>query len=281
MITFREFYQSEARRLWVGKHRSESEAKMLRFCDFTAADVGASGDQLLDSYKPAHLYAFLDSLGDTGLSDNTVNHYAAALSVVFNHAVEMELIDHAPKLKWRKVKSGRPRYMTDSEITRLLTFFNQDTNSWIKHFVVIGLNTGMRLGEILQIGKAASISDDGSWLTLPETKNGDERIVPISPATLEAIDALDGCPSKHYSHRKFYHTWGKARDLIARGDKTFVFHVLRHTCATTMANDLGVNSHLIGQMLGHRSEQTTRKYIHAKPENLLAIANQLATRRNV
>ena len=281
MITFREFYQREANRLWAGKHRRESEAKMLRFCDFTSEATGAFGDNPLDSYKPAHLYAFLDHLSDRGLSDNTVNHYAAALSVVFNHAVEMELITHAPKLKWRKVKSGRPRYMTDDEINRLVAFFDTDTDRWMKHFVTIALNTGMRLGEILQIGKTAFLSDDRCWLTLPETKNGDERIVPISDVTLAAIDALGGCPAKAYSHRKFYYVWGKARDLIAKGDKTFVFHVLRHTCATTMANDLGVNSHLIGQMLGHRSEQTTRKYIHAKPENLLAIANKLSARGNV
>jgi integrase len=45
-----------------------------------------------------------------------------------------------------------------------------------------------------------------------------------------------------------------------------------------MANDLQVNSILIGQMLGHRSEQTTRKYIHAKPQNLLNIAQKLSER---
>ena len=121
--------------------------------------------------------------------------------------------------------------------------------------------------------------DDKQWLTLPETKNGDERIVPISPETLEAIEALDGEPRKHYTDRTFYNTWNEARRKIAAGDKTFVFHVLRHTCATTMANDLQINSHLIGQMLGHRSEATTRKYVHAKPENLLSIAQKLSNRR--
>ena len=272
MITFREFYQKEADRLWQGKHLRLSKAKMEKFSDFNGY-----GERPIDQFKPADLYAYLDHVGQS-FSDNTVNHYAAAISVMFNHAVEMELITHAPKVKWRKVKSGRPRYVTDDEYQKLLAHFRSDRHDWMEHFVVIGMNTGMRLGEILKIGDTAFLSEDQQWLTLPETKNGDERIIPISEETLAAINALGGRPADHYSHRKFYRAWGKARRLIAKNDKTFVFHTLRHTCATTMANDLQVNSHLIGQMLGHRSEATTRKYVHAKPENLMAIAQKLSKR---
>ena len=274
MMTFKEFYQSQASRLWEGKHLKESQAKMLKFSNFNGF-----GDRPIDSFVPADIYSFFDKLTEDGLSDNTVNHYGAALSSVFNHAVDMELINHAPKIKWRKVKSGRPRYMTDDELDQLQAFLAGHRHSWMQHYVTIALNTGMRLGEIHQIGRTAFLSDDKQWLTLPETKNGDERIVPISPETLEAIEALDGEPRKHYTDRTFYNTWGEARRKIAAGDKTFVFHVLRHTCATTMANDFQVNSHLIGQMLGHRSEATTRKYVHAKPENLLSIAQKLSNRR--
>jgi integrase len=272
MITFREFYQREAERLWSGKHLRESKSKMAKFSDFNGY-----GERRLDDFKPADLYAYLDHVGER-FTDNTVNHYAAAISVVFNHAVEMELITHAPKVKWRKVKTGRPRYLTDDEYAQLREFLANDRNWWMEHFVIIGMNTGMRLGEIRQIGRKAFLSEDKQWLTLPETKNGDERIIPISVETLAAIEALGGRPEDHYSHRKFYRCWGKARRKIAQGDKTFVFHTLRHTCATTMANDLQVNSILIGQMLGHRSEQTTRKYIHAKPQNLLNIAQKLSKR---
>ena len=274
MMTFKEFYQSQASRLWEGKHLKESQAKMLKFSNFNGF-----GDRPIDSFVPADIYSFFDKLTEDGLSDNTVNHYGAALSSVFNHAVDMELINHAPKIKWRKVKSGRPRYMTDDEPDQLQAFLAGHRHSWMQHYVTIALNTGMRLGEIHQIGRTAFLSDDKQWLTLPETKNGDERIVPISPETLEAIEALDGEPRKHYTDRTFYNTWNEARRKIAAGDKTFVFHVLRHTCATTMANDLQINSHLIGQMLGHRSEATTRKYVHAKPENLLSIAQKLSNRR--
>ena len=274
MITFSEFYQAHAERLWQGKHLRETKAKLKKFSEFNGF-----GDRPMDSFKPQDFYDFVDLLKEEGKTDNTVNHYGSALSKTFSHAVFMQTIEFAPQWHWLKVKSGRPRYMTDDELDQLQTFLAGHQNSWMQHFVTIALNTGMRKGEIRQIGKTAFLSDDKEWLTLPETKNGDERIVPISPETLAAIEALDGVPDKYYSHRKFYATWGQARRKIAKGDQTFVFHVLRHTCATTMANDLQINSHLIGQMLGHRSEATTRKYVHAKPENLLSIAKKLSNRR--
>ena len=272
MITVREFYMREGKRLWRGKHFNESMSKLNKFCNFEGY-----GERGIDSFIPLDIYKYLDTLSDIdGFTDNTVNHYAAAISVVFNHAVDMEVITHAPRIKWRKVKSGRPRYMTKEEIVKLKAFLVNDKNSWMEHFVTIGLNTGMRLGEILKIGESAFLTEERDWLVIPDTKNGDERIVPITRDTLAAIDALDGRPGKYYSHRKFYNTWKNARKQIANGDKTFVFHVLRHTCATTMANDHQVNSHLIGTMLGHRSVETTRKYIHAKPESLMAIAKKLS-----
>ena len=45
-----------------------------------------------------------------------------------------------------------------------------------------------------------------------------------------------------------------------------------------MANDLKVNSTVIGIMLGHRSEKTTKKYVKAMPSALIAIAAHMRER---
>ena len=45
-----------------------------------------------------------------------------------------------------------------------------------------------------------------------------------------------------------------------------------------MANDLKVNSTVIGIMLGHRSEKTTKKYVKAMPLALIAIAAHMRER---
>ena len=270
-MELRSFVNKEAHRLWEGRHLSQSHAKLIRFCDYK--DFGR---RRVDMFGLGDIYDFLDHLSSQGLTDNTLNHYSAALSVVFNHAVDLGALEAAPKIKWKKVKSGRPRYMTREEITGLFSFLGSHKHWWMRHFVTIGLYTGMRLGEILSITDNHIVkTDDGTWIHLLETKNGDERWVPANEKVIEALAALDNRPNKYFHRHDFYKTWDQARSRVARNDKHFVFHTLRHTAATNMANDLQVNTLVIGKLLGHRNVQTTMKYVHVKPTELQSIAKRM------
>jgi len=289
----RSFVNKEAHNLWEGKHLIESHAKLMRFCDFKQF-----GRRPINRFGLGDINDFLESLKNQGLGDNTLNHYRAALSSIFSYAVELKLIKEEQKIviKWKKINSGRPRYLTKIETRNLLSFLGSHKHWWMQHFVTISLHTGMRLGEILSItdkedgwldkhkfikwpsGITPSLivkTEDGTWIHLRETKNGDERWVPANDKVIEALAALDNRPNKYYSHRKFYDTWGAARKYVARGDKHFVFHTLRHTAATNLANDFQVNSIILGHLLGHRSVQTTKKYVHVKPAELQRIARKM------
>jgi integrase len=275
MIALKDFTNSNASRLWHGRHLKESQSRVLKFCAY--ADHSLRG---IDQFKPADLYAFGDYMISEGSSPNTVNHYFAAISTVFNLAVDMEIIVYAPKIKWHRVRSGRPRYMTKDELTSLYDSFKSSKDPWVRkimpNLVNIAINTGMRLGEILKI-KPDDIQemDNSTWVYLSSTKNGDDRWVPLNDKAKVALEALGNTPGDKFTHRRFYNAWGIARSKIARNDETFVFHVLRHTAASTMANDLGVNTLLIGQILGHRNVATTAKYVHAKPKALQDIMRKL------
>lgn len=99
-------------------------------------------------------------------------------------------------MKFLKVRSSRPRFFTDKEIDDLVNFLDNSSQPWMSHFVVLGVNTGMRLGEILGINNAQSktqgvISRCGTYVTLSDTKNGDQRIVPLNHAARKALAALD------------------------------------------------------------------------------------------
>jgi len=268
MITLQEFCNSNASRLWHGRHLKESQSRVLKFCAFGDHPV-----RPIDQYKPADIYAFGDYMVSNGSSPNTVNHYFAAISTLFKMAVDMEIIAHAPKIKWNKVRSGRPRYMSEDELKALDFHFKFADDDWTKdkmpYLCTIAVNTGMRLGEILKITPDCVVNRDGAdWVYLSATKNGDDRWVPLNEKARTALDVLNDEPAIGFTHRRFYNAWNLARHKIARGDETFVFHVLRHTAATTMANDLSVNTILIAQILGHRNTATTAKYVHAKPKAL-------------
>ena len=55
----------------------------------------------------------------------------------------------------------------------------------------------------------------------------------------------------------------QAKKIIAPNDPHFTFHVTRHTCASELANEDNQNLKLIAEYLGHRSLNTTTKYVHA------------------
>lgn len=268
-----QFISEEASRLWEGKHLKDVQFQLGRFCAFND-----HGQRDLGDFKPRDIHLFQDSLLEAGLKKSTVNRYNSAISAIFKHAVEEEVITHAPKFKWFKTKTARLRYFTDSECQQVIEFFDAHKHSWMKQLFIIGINTGMRLGEITQIGDTAPVqidSDGSKWVYLPQTKNGDERYVPLNKAAQKAIQELGGRVIDHYSHRTFYDAWEDCRYKVAKNDKEFVFHVCRHTCATRLANDLGAQTLVIGKMLGHRSQATTAKYVKAKGATLQEYAKLL------
>ena len=267
------FIKTEADNIWTPgtKHYAESLQRVSRFCNFSGY-----GDRQLDDFKARDIRAFLQHLVSDGLSTSSANRYAAAVSSVFKHAVHEEFITRAPQVRYEKEPEGRPRFFTDAEQERLVAFLRRSRAPWMADMAILSLQTGMRHGEILKIGTEHSeLIKGGSMpvLRLHKTKNGDARDIPLNEVAKAAYDALSA--GNWYSHRVFYNVWDEARYTIARGDKDFVFHVCRHTAATKMANDLNINTTLIGKFLGHRSSETTKKYIKLTDDSSMEIAERM------
>jgi len=82
----------------------------------------------------------------------TINRELAALSHLFNKALEWRWLDKKPTLiKRLKEDSGRIVYLTPKQAARLVETAKGDQNPLIYPFCVIGLETGMRKMEILSI----------------------------------------------------------------------------------------------------------------------------------
>ena len=190
-----------------------------------------------------------------------------------------EVITHAPQFTWKTLENTqRPLYFTKAQLERVEAWFRDSNEPWVEHFVVIGHQTGMRLGEICQVAPHSITEDDNgdTWIHLEKTKNGEERFVPVNARAYSALEALGFDCRGFFEHTRFYRAWGAMRKDILGNDSRYVFHTLRHTAATVMANDLKANTAVIGMLLGHKSEKTTRKYIKAKPSALQALAAQMA-----
>ena len=280
-------------RIWPNeKTRQNTVARIQRFDAF-----GDHSQLELKDITSGHIYDWLDAEqmtprskeGDKGHpkypSEATINRYASAISAALTFACESRLINGVPKLRYSK-EFARERYMTDSEIEQLITLFNERGEQWMVDLVYVGVNTGMRLGEILSLGiiqngkysffGEAEVKRDSVYLPPKITKNDLGRHVSINSDVREACLRLQKSLGRHFTSRKFYDRWEEARARIAPGDQQFVFHGLRHTCASRMANELGMNTLLIKEQLGHKSITTTEKYVHSKPETKAAFAQQMS-----
>ena len=281
-----ELYRSHPDIIWentktgspsTAKHLAECMKRMEDFCCFSDF-----GHREIDNFKPLDIKLWLKSLEQRGLCGASQNRYLAAVSRVFNYSIEYELMDkRSPVLRshWRKPSAPRPLSYTPERVNQLIRFFRLSDAPWMADMAVLSVNTGMRLGEILMLDKGEAevkTDDDGDrFIWLPETKNGDPRKVYLNQdaeAAVEALAAIEG----YYSHRKFYDTWTEARRMVCGGDKNAVFHTFRHTAATKMANDLGINTELIGKVLGHRCSDTTNKYIKLNEKTQKDVARLMA-----
>ena len=279
-MTFLELVQMDAKLIWDGEaHRARSITKAERFASFSDYETRGISD-----FKPSHIHHFFDSLQEQGLSNNTINHYGAMIVKVFSHAVSEEHISHVPKFKYRKVKGNqRPLYFTKSQIDLMSSYFR---NSYdfkdLEFYLIIGIQTGMRIGEIRSINEKTLIHDEaGNYsVYLEHTKNGDSRTVPINKEALRAIRKLGTDVSKNWNSKLFYRGWKHMRRAVLNGDTRYTFHTTRHTCATTLANSGAYNTDLIGRFLGHRDLNTTRKYIKTAPETLRSMAELMRGERN-
>ena len=288
-VTLSDFVATHSKIIWGGgAHEKKSLAKMRRFCAFSGY-----GSQLLDSFRAEHLYKFMAHIETeqtprkpNGCSPATTNRYVACLSSVFKHAEEMGLIQQAPRVKFRKIskhEQHKRRFLSDRELDALLGYLASlpEDYRFVREFVIIGINTGMRLGEIRSLDPDNIEHDkDGAWLHLEQTKNGDDRRVPANDAVLEALAKLDNRPALHFREHPFYDAMRAARQAVAPNDTSFVFHSLRHTAASTMANDLQINTILIARLLGHKSLKTTEGYVHVKGDAAADVGAALGRRFN-
>ena len=275
MTNITNFLNKHAAYIWdtTDLHHKESTAKLKVFLDF-----GNNADKRLDEISGADILDFCRWLKETrGISDNTINHYRSALSRFFNYAKDYLDLPKIPNIKFVKVKNQRVRFYSRSEVKQIREYLAGHKHAWLLPMFNIGMNTGMRLSEILRVRqKDVVFINDVRHVRLTHTKNGDRRNVPLSDDAFNAFEALNWNAEAMFIEGAHYYAWKNIRLNICDGDKSAVFHCTRHTAATVMANEMNINHLLIGAMLGHKDPSSTMKYVHTNPNTMGTIAARLA-----
>lgn len=211
------------------------------------------------------LDAFTEYLIDTrGVSNNTINHYFTAISVL----IEFARLDVKPTIKWLKVGRGRVRFFSpeeEAQIIRLWRDWGLHAHADLFMFLV---DSGARPYAEACRFKWSDLTADKS-VTFWETKNNTSRTVPLTTRAWEAVQRQpreqEG-PFTNFSENSFHRLWPATREALpAVADA--VLYTTRHTTASRLVQR-GVDLRRVKDWMGHKSINTTMIYAHLQPEHL-------------
>jgi len=242
------------------------------------------GDYSLAALTPELLSRHRDLLqAEEGLSNATVNRYLSVLSKAFSNAVtEWHLLQDNPlrRVSKRKKPSGRVRYLSDAERSRLLEACRISERKDLYLLVLIALTTGMRRGELLGM-RWQDVDLERRVAVLHKTKNRERRSVPLVPEVVELlrdhgkVRRLDSeliFPGEGNGPLWFDAEWYKA--LQAAKVKDFPFHDLRHTAASSLAMS-GATVPELAAVLGHKTLAMVKRYAHLSDQHTGAVVERM------
>lgn len=201
------------------------------------------------------------------------NRCVAVLRRAFNLAIRWDYLDRNPAKGLDPLREPRKieRVLNPTEQAAYLSACLPG----YQVFAWVALRTGMRRGEL----QGLRVGDVDSWrsrVSLPMTKAGSSRHIPILPKVLKTLEALaQGKESSallltDVNGRPWTHTMLRRRHRQAVRDarlKWFRFHDLRHTFASDLLAS-GSPLHVVQRLLGHASVKTTEIYAHLAQEHV-------------
>ncbi len=256
------------------------------------------GNMPIKEVKPLHCQNVLNQMADS-YANSVIEHSRLVMWMLFDSALENELIPKNPVTKSVKCTSGRkPKEMRALTLEEQKLFLEtvKGTSNYNQYALI--LQTGLRTGEmiglrwsdvdfenrVIHIRRTMEYRHSvGEWrIGEPKTKNSVRDV----PLTQEAVEILknqkeklkllkvrpiefsdmvflcrDGTPTKNsaYDTKLFYYC-----DKV--GIERFSMHVLRHTFATRCI-EAGMKPKTLQMILGHSNIGITMNlYVHVTDE---------------
>lgn len=289
---------------WLKK--KQFETKTSTFCNYANAlknhIIPVLGDIKLKELNREILQFFIYKVqGEYNLSEKTTKDYVAIIKQIMIDGQEDGVIPdfaiNKRKLKYKKqelIGTTKDTY-TEEEYKKIIDSLLKKIN-YTKLGILIGLYTGMRIGEIcaLQfsdidfINKTINVTktlqriydptntEKPTKIQITSTKTSSStRIIPVTDDMIEILQSMNSgddtyilTGTKKYSEpRAFRRKYTNFMKKI--GIQPLKFHSLRHTFAS-MNIENGTDIKTISQILGHSDIDTTLKvYTHTSEKQKL------------
>lgn len=251
------------------------------------------GNMPLRDVKPLHCQNILNEMVNSGYKNSTIGLVRTAMKILFEDAVENEIIIRNPVKKSVQCTQGK-----ESEIKTAMTveeqkvFLSHAKESSYYYQYAFVLQTGIRVGELVGLqwsdidfeNRVLRISRTvnqiaGEWITgTPKSKAG-QREIPLTAEALNILDkvkdsrkTLDIVPMQFHDV-VFVSRTGKPVDNSSYNaalrkicDKAGIPHISMHTLRHTFATrciEAGMQPKTLQTVLGHSSiDMSMNVYVH-------------------
>ncbi len=270
----------------VQHFRATKEHLIKFFKSMAINDVPLKGvnRNLLDRFETYLLSTTNVQLGRP-MKRNTANRYLIKLKVVMNNAYRKELIEKNPFVGFRiKHAYTKKVHLTSDEIKLIKNHSLGDNPALIRvrDIFMFSVYTGLRYTDAQNLKhKSVEMQEDGNyWITIEQEKTDDPLHIPLL-AEAEKIYLkykdrfeLKGYVLPRLSNQKVNLNLKLMGEMVGL-QKKLNHHVARHTFATTIMLEQGIDIKAVSKLLGHTSMRTTEIYAQVTRKQLSDVAARL------
>ena len=255
--------------------------------DFEKIDISDIDINFLKDIQTIDIFEYMNYLIQIRKNGPSArSRKVASLRTFFKYlTVQTKLLDYDPmkEVDTPKLKKSLPRYMTLDESIKFLETVKEYSKHKERDYCIVNffLSCGMRLSELVGI----NLNDIGPDYSVRILGKGDkERILYLNDSCIKSLeeykkvrgeakedkedkDALFLSRSKkRISGKTIQYLMAKYFELAGFSHKKLSTHKLRHTAATLMYQEGGVDIRVLQDILGHTSIALTQIYTHTNPK---------------
>jgi integrase len=205
----------------------------------------------------------------------TASKELGVLKAAFRCAIRWGWVSRTPfvGIALNQEGTARTRWLSEDEEARLLVH----CATWLRDIVILGLDTGLRPGNLVRFQRAWVQSGE-TCLIIPREHTKTKKLSLTIPLTRRAADILHRYLESGRSEHLFVSTAGHPytcaemnralqRAAVTAGLSDICLYTLRHTFVSRLVQ-VGVSLPEVAALAGHRDVRMTMRYAHLAPQHL-------------